>query len=974
MKKNKNNRWVNVKQLMLLLSISIFTLPSVLAQNETQKQPSQHATKKTKETIKKDKYSRSIESWIKGFQWQKIESNAIDIGVSARDVTYVVSQSNRIYRWRSDRGWRLLPGYFIRVAVDNKNKPWAVDEEGMVRYYNGLWWDIKGENSSKVIDVGASTKKAVYILTEKGQVRLWIEREQEWKTILPKHNWKGDLPKRIAVDSKNNPWVVTQSRAIYRYKDKSWIKVAGKAMDIAAGADGIVGKVDQTGKLAILDEKKWKEISGRAPGLALSIGQKGTPWYVEKKGNIWVAGTLSQSKDLDRVEATTVVAETEDKKDQTRKISKQSSFAALLNTAEQTASIDQLLFILIRNARAQDISIGIDGSVYSIQSDGQLLRWSNQQNQFLAFPGILARVAVDPFGLPWGINSQNKVFRIINSQWQEVQGVTANNIAIGSRGGIYITSLSDTIYRFNVITGRFEKVNRLFGQNLAVDPDGNLWLIRSGGGIFFCVETHCQSRPGIQGQDIAVGPDGSIFATSTNNELFRFQEENSGLSTAFKWVKQRRFVSQVSVGPQGFPWVIDSSDKVLRSAIFERDESGDQQVAFNTRGSTTGLASSSKTITITRAIRFERIPLPSDLVLSGNSLELFSGASGNVFLRASGGSGNTTFIGTDCLNDPLLPGCADPAVCGFGGGQPQGPGQAAPGCINCNDPIFQQSPDCTVAVNTPAEPQFTFTNGYCLEIPNAPECAQPRGIGHAGVIDCTDSMLQTGNVCVLVGNGDGGLLVSSSSDVWQYDNARRRFIRERRIPEGDVGAVLSDDEDRLWFVISDNEVQRELRPKARSFRAVQGLANTIGSSNIAQLASGGELLYYLSTEGEAFLFAEDHNRFLSPFSNLRFTDISADNRGQLWAVLNNRVSRIVDGRVQNPVSSGIQNAEHVHVSQSGEVYIIEVLDQSVLKRFNFTTQRFERVPFNNGEPRSIATDSAGRVWVINSNSEIFRQR
>ena len=151
MKKNKNNRWVNVKQLMLLLSISIFTIPSVLAQDETQKKPSQHATKKTKETIKKDKYSRSIESWIKGFQWQKIESNAIDIGVSARDVTYVVSQSNRIYRWRSDRGWRLLPGYFIRVAVDNKNKPWAVDEEGMVRYYNGLWWDIKGENSSKVI-------------------------------------------------------------------------------------------------------------------------------------------------------------------------------------------------------------------------------------------------------------------------------------------------------------------------------------------------------------------------------------------------------------------------------------------------------------------------------------------------------------------------------------------------------------------------------------------------------------------------------------------------------------------------------------------------------------------------------------------------------------------------------------------------------------------------------------------------------
>ena len=79
-------------------------------------------------------------------QWQALRGDAVKVVATPDDVIYALGTDARIYRWRSGRGWLLLPGEFKDLTIDHENKPWAIDLTGTVRRFNGLWWDEKGDS------------------------------------------------------------------------------------------------------------------------------------------------------------------------------------------------------------------------------------------------------------------------------------------------------------------------------------------------------------------------------------------------------------------------------------------------------------------------------------------------------------------------------------------------------------------------------------------------------------------------------------------------------------------------------------------------------------------------------------------------------------------------------------------------------------------------------------------------------------
>jgi len=91
--------------------------------------------------------------------------------------------------------------------------------------------------------------------------------------------------RRIAVAPDGTPWIITESKDIYRATRSGWKRVIGKATGIMIGADGsifVLGPVrTKTGyKIYKIEKSKkvWKAVQGRAMRLAVDF--KGVPWVV----------------------------------------------------------------------------------------------------------------------------------------------------------------------------------------------------------------------------------------------------------------------------------------------------------------------------------------------------------------------------------------------------------------------------------------------------------------------------------------------------------------------------------------------------------------------------------------------------------------------------------------------------------------------------------------------------------------------
>ena len=89
---------------------------------------------------------------------------------------------------------------------------------------------------------------------------------------------------RIAVDPKGVPWVVNDTKNIFRWDGKTWVMVQGAALDIGIGADGTVWVVGSDGAAYRWTGDAWKSVGGSA--VSIAVGPDGRPWTVDKDGNV----------------------------------------------------------------------------------------------------------------------------------------------------------------------------------------------------------------------------------------------------------------------------------------------------------------------------------------------------------------------------------------------------------------------------------------------------------------------------------------------------------------------------------------------------------------------------------------------------------------------------------------------------------------------------------------------------------------
>ncbi|GAB6051472.1 hypothetical protein JCM17960_02920 [Magnetospira thiophila] len=562
--------------------------------------------------------------------WTKVPGQAADISINADGQGYVTGLDGTPWRWdMTEQRWRRMSGQFARISAAEGNRPWAVNADGVVYRYNGLWWENK---DTGVADVAADTQGHVYIAKHNGEIKQWYALRNEWRPV-------SGVAQRLALSPGGDLWAVAPDGSIHRFDGKTWHTMPGRAHDIAVGGTDVIMIADREGGLRTWSGagKQWIAVPGIVGVQSVAVTPDGASWAIVSGGTILANGNLGEltpqeegeakqlqapqararGAEASQVVAPTIAASTPtastpeptpSASGATTKLTGSSTTAQNAGDAATFTTKDKITFVNTRKI-ITTLAIGADGSVFGLDGGGGVMRWSNTEEKFKTFPGTLVQIAVDKDGHPWGVSALGRVFHHDGTRWAQIHGVTAVDIAVGYDGTVVIADSSKQLAKLNETGTRFDLIKGT-GAAVAVAPDGTPWAIRTDKLVQRCDVFPCKvfKQKAIS---LSIGPDGSVWIVSDLNSLMRLKSDGSDFET----VKTPGHTPwKVAVGPSGYPWVVSDARLALASKFFKRDEAGDISVAAAATGDTYGsgatttvTTSSASSFTFSKNMQFETV-------------------------------------------------------------------------------------------------------------------------------------------------------------------------------------------------------------------------------------------------------------------------------------------------------------------------------------------------------------------------------
>lgn len=557
--------------------------------------------------------------------WVALTGSVADLAMNADGQAYAVGRDGTVWRWDLvEIRWRPMSGKMQRITAAEGNRPWAVSGDGTVFRYNGLWWENRAED---VVDVAADILGNVYIAKNDGTIFKWYDLRSEWRPIPGR-------AVRLVLDYDGILWAIAPDGTVQSFDGESWQAWNGRARDITAGSTGQVGIATPEGDIRLLNDtaKVWSKLAGINDVISLVIAPDSAVWAVQADGDLYTnkpvssAGEQTRNQQARSANARSMTAEGIAVDTPSAPVQSAQSIVAP-SVAPQTAvvedsrptedrgsvvdqasiSADDPITFFDTNKSADRIAIGKDGSIFALDADGNVLRWSNSRRDFESFPGSLVRIAVDPEGVPWGISNLGRVFFNTGVEWEQVRDATASNIAIGSDGTVVISDASGTLFEFDESSKRFNRI-QASGIDVAVSPDGVVWVINADGFVQRCDDFPCKLLPQ-KATDISIGPDGRVWIVSDQGRLMRLKEDEATFEVVTTLGQGPR---DVASGPNGLPWFVATDGSVYASSYFERDESADRMIAARSSGDTIGsgasespVSDSPSAITFSKNMRFD---------------------------------------------------------------------------------------------------------------------------------------------------------------------------------------------------------------------------------------------------------------------------------------------------------------------------------------------------------------------------------
>ncbi|HTU48323.1 MAG TPA: tectonin domain-containing protein [Bryobacteraceae bacterium] len=204
------------------------------------------------------------------------------------------------------------------------------------------------------------------------------------------------------------------------------------------------------------------------------------------------------------------------------------------------------------------IAVGADGTVWGLNSAGEIFTYNTQTQTWTNAPGTLAQIAVGSSNAVWGLNQAGLIFRwdAAKQGWDWIPGAL-HQIAVGADGDVWGVNAQEQIYRFNAQTQGWTEIPGSLTQ-IAVGFDGAVWGVNANDSTYrYNVASGEFKQTPATFTSIAVGADGEAWGVN-NLTVYHFDRLQQA------WVSVQQGLAQISVGAGSNVWALDSSGAVYR--------------------------------------------------------------------------------------------------------------------------------------------------------------------------------------------------------------------------------------------------------------------------------------------------------------------------------------------------------------------------------------------------------------------------
>jgi streptogramin lyase len=216
----------------------------------------------------------------------------------------------------------------------------------------------------------------------------------------------------------------------------------------------------------------------------------------------------------------------------------------------------------LTNGAARDVGVGADGSVWVIGTNavpGGYGIYRRANNTWTNIPGGAERIAVDPQGNAWVVNSTNNIFRFEGSRWVQTTG-GARDIGVGANGTVWVIGTNAEAGGYGIYRSTDKGANwtKIPGSavRVSVDAKGNGWVVNNANNIFRFDGSKWVQLAGAA-TDVGIGADGAAWVIGTDSGIYRWENNT--------WAKKPGGAAQIAAGPNGAVWVVNQGNQIYQA-------------------------------------------------------------------------------------------------------------------------------------------------------------------------------------------------------------------------------------------------------------------------------------------------------------------------------------------------------------------------------------------------------------------------
>lgn len=238
--------------------------------------------------------------FFRGSQWQQLPFTASDLGITANGDVYLLGNEPGDYGqclYKQDQlglPQRVSQDAHVSGVALNTNGLYAslIAPDGRLNKYN-LYTQTFTPGATYAVEAGYGGDGSFYWLgsntyaTDNQLYKLTWGDYGAYAQPLPGHGT------RLAVDPHGNPWIVTRSLEIYRFRSDIPMTIPGKARDISTSSTytvciiGIDFRIYGT-SYTYQTTEPWVGIADiiNTP-VRVAISPQGVPWYIDQFNNVF---------------------------------------------------------------------------------------------------------------------------------------------------------------------------------------------------------------------------------------------------------------------------------------------------------------------------------------------------------------------------------------------------------------------------------------------------------------------------------------------------------------------------------------------------------------------------------------------------------------------------------------------------------------------------------------------------------------